>query len=143
MLTELLIPAGFVLAVDQASKKLVLARLAPAPRSQPPIGWKPRLRLLSSNTLALGFVRDPRALLILWGVAAVGSFLLVCYAPPFQSWTACVGLGAALGGATGNLIDRLRRGTVTDFIDLRLWPVFNLADAFIVAGLGVVLWSIR
>jgi signal peptidase II len=57
--------------------------------------------------------------------------------------TARVGFGAALGGATGNLIDQLRRGAVMDFIDLRIWPVFNLADTFIVVGLGVALWSIQ
>jgi signal peptidase II len=143
MLGELLIPAGFVLAIDQASKKLVLERCGHAPRSQPPIGWKPRLRPLLSKTLAQGLVRDRHTLFILWSLAAVGTVLLICYAPPLQSWTARTGLGAALGGATGNLIDQLRRGAVLDFIDLRIWPVFNLADTFIVVGLGVALWSIR
>ena len=143
MLGELLIPAGFVLALDQASKKLVLERFGQAPRSQPPIGWKPRLRPLLSKTLAQGFVHNGHTLLILWSLAAVGTILLICYAPPLQSWTARAGLGAALGGATGNLIDQLRRGAVLDFIDLRIWPVFNLADTFIVVGLGVALWSIR
>jgi signal peptidase II len=60
----------------------------------------------------------------------------------FQTGAARVGFGAALGGATSNLIDWLRRGAVMDFIDLRIWPVFNLADAFIVLGLGVALWSV-
>jgi signal peptidase II len=143
MLGELLIPAGFVLAIDQASKQLVCVRFAQAPRSQRPIGWKPRLRPLLSKTIAQGFVRDRHALLILWSLAAVGTILLVGYAPPLQSWTARVGLGAALGGATGNLIDQLRRGAVMDFIDLRIWPVFNFADTFIVVGLGVALWSIQ
>ena len=143
MLGELLIPAGFVLAIDQASKKLVLERFGQAPRSQPPIGWKPRLRPLLSKTLALRCVRHRHTLFILWSLAAVGTILLICYAPPLQSWTARVGLGAALGGATSNLIDQLRRGAVTDFIDLRLWPVFNLADVFIVVGVGVALWSIQ
>jgi signal peptidase II len=143
MLGELLIPAGFVLALDQASKKLILERFRRVPRSQPPIGWKPRLRPLLSRTIAQGVVRDGHALLVLWSIAAVGTILLVCYAPPLQSSAARVGLGAALGGATGNLIDQLWRGAVTDFIDLRIWPVFNLADAFIVVGLGVALWSIQ
>jgi signal peptidase II len=143
MLGELLIPAGFVLAIDQASKKLVRQRFGQALRPQPPVGWKPRLRPLLGKTIAQGFVRDRHALFVLWSLAVAGTILLVCYAPPLQSWTARVGLGAALGGATGNLIDQLRRGAVMDFIDLRIWPVFNLADTFIVAGLGVALWSIQ
>ena len=50
------------------------------------------------------------------------------------------GLALILGGAAGNLVDRLRfDGAVLDFFDTPWWPAFNLADAFIVAGVGVVL----
>lgn len=45
-----------------------------------------------------------------------------------------LGMGMVLGGAAGNLIDRLRLGVVIDFLDFRIWPVFNLADAAIVLG---------
>ncbi len=47
-------------------------------------------------------------------------------------------LGLILGGAVGNLIDRVRLGYVVDFIDLRWWPVFNLADSAIVIGVGLL-----
>jgi signal peptidase II len=58
-------------------------------------------------------------------------------------WTA-VGLGLVLGGAMGNLTDRLIHGAgvsgpVTDFVDLRVWPVFNLADSAIVLGAAVLI----
>jgi signal peptidase II len=46
----------------------------------------------------------------------------------------------ALGGAAGNLRDILRRHYILDFIDLRWWPVFNLADVSIVAGLLLAFW---
>lgn len=53
-------------------------------------------------------------------------------------------LGAVAGGALGNIIDRVRQGAVTDFIDLHLgdwrWPTFNLADAAIVCGVATLLW---
>jgi len=52
-------------------------------------------------------------------------------------------LGLILGGAVGNLIDRLRFGGVVDFLDFRVWPVFNLADSCITVGaalLAVSLW---
>jgi signal peptidase II len=50
-----------------------------------------------------------------------------------------VGLGLVLGGSVSNLADRVRLGHVTDFIDLRFWPAFNLADSFIVVGVLVLL----
>jgi signal peptidase II len=50
-----------------------------------------------------------------------------------------VALGLLIGGSLGNLVDRLRIGHVTDFLDLRFWPAFNLADAFIVVGVASLL----
>jgi signal peptidase II len=50
-----------------------------------------------------------------------------------------VALGLLIGGSLGNLIDRLRLGHVTDFIDPPYWPAFNLADTFIVAGVAILL----
>ena len=143
MLGELLIPAGFVLAIDQASKKLAFQRLGEAKPLRSAIGWKPRLRPLLNTTIAFGLVRDRRTLVLLWGFAALGTLALIFHAPALQTWAARVGLGAVLGGATSNLIDLLRRGAIMDFIDLRIWPVFNLADAFITLGMGVALWSLR
>ncbi len=66
--------------------------------------------------------------------------LLVHFGPLFQSHFAQVGVGAALGGATGNLYDILLRRAVIDFIDFGFWPVFNLADVAIVFGVAVALW---
>ena len=54
-----------------------------------------------------------------------------------------VGIGAAVGGATGNLLDQLRRGAIVDFIAIGPWPAFNLADAAIICGAGLVLLSMR
>jgi signal peptidase II len=50
-----------------------------------------------------------------------------------------VALGLLIGGSASNLLDRIRLGHVTDFIDLRFWPAFNLADSFIVLGVFVLL----
>jgi signal peptidase II len=54
----------------------------------------------------------------------------------FHSRAALIGLGLAFGGAAGNLLDVLRLRAIIDFIDLRWWPVFNLADVAIVVGLA-------
>jgi signal peptidase II len=53
-----------------------------------------------------------------------------------------VALGLLIGGSLGNLVDRLRIGHVTDFLDLRFWPAFNLADTFIVVGVAALLLAL-
>jgi signal peptidase II len=52
-------------------------------------------------------------------------------------------VGLLLGGAAGNLIDRAREGAVTDFIDLPLWPAFNVADVAITFGVLLLLWVLE
>jgi signal peptidase II len=71
---------------------------------------------------------------------------VVVAARRLPSTVTAVGLGLVLGGAVGNLTDRLIRGEgfsgeVVDFIDLQVWPVFNLADTGIVLGAAVLLLS--
>ncbi|HEV3362911.1 MAG TPA: signal peptidase II, partial [Acidimicrobiia bacterium] len=51
-------------------------------------------------------------------------------------------LGLQLGGALGNLVDRLRDGYVTDFIDLQVWPIFNIADSAICVGVAILAWHL-
>jgi signal peptidase II len=51
-------------------------------------------------------------------------------------------MGLVLGGAVGNAYDRVVSGSVTDFIDLRFWPVFNLADSCIVVGALILIWRL-
>jgi signal peptidase II len=136
----LLLSGGLVLALDYASKELVMNRLDRGPSSSPR-PW-PQIRRIANARIGLGLIRDRHALLSLWGLTVLGTILLIQGAPPLQQPAAQLALGAALGGATGNLLDWLRRGVVVDFIDLRLWPVFNISDTAIVLGMAVALWSI-
>jgi signal peptidase II len=53
-----------------------------------------------------------------------------------------VALGLVIGGSVSNLVDRIRLGHVTDFIDFKFWPAFNLADSFIVVGVGILLLAL-
>lgn len=52
------------------------------------------------------------------------------------------GIGLQVGGAIGNVIDRIKTGYVVDFFDFRIWPVFNIADIAIVCGVGLIILSI-
>jgi signal peptidase II len=138
MLDEWFFGTALVLALDQASKRFVVAW--PQKRGPIPPGPVPRISRVDHPRLAVG-LRDRRALFLLWCAAVIGTSLLIYHAAPFQGRAAQIGLGAAIGGATGNLLDMLARGAVVDFIDLRIWPVFNVADAAIVVGMVVALWS--
>lgn len=51
-----------------------------------------------------------------------------------------IAFGLQFGGAIGNIVDRLRLGHVTDFIDIGLWPIFNIADSSIVVGIGLMIF---
>ena len=52
------------------------------------------------------------------------------------------GIGLLLGGAAGNLLDRIQTGLVVDFLDFRVWPVFNIADIGICVGAGMLMFSV-
>jgi len=130
--TRLLLFAMLWVALDQATKALVVSRLAMGEAASLP-GIAIR-RVLNASGASNA---SARALTVLWTVEAALLVALVQYGPFCQSATAQAALGTALGGAGGNLIDRIARGGVVDFIDLRFWPVFNLADVAITLGVLV------
>ena len=89
----------------------------------------------------------PGQSLFLTIVALLSIILLLAYAlviyrhyPLFYNGLGGVALGLILGGATGNLIDRLRFGEVTDFIDFTVWPAFNIADSALSIGAILVVY---
>ena len=136
MLAAVLVAAG-----DQVSKAVVLARWRPTAATAP----RPfvAIRCLLNRNGALGRFVGARALLVLWAAAVAGAALALAYGVPGHDVLAPIGIGAIVGGAGGNVLDRLRRGAIVDFIAVGPWPVFNLADAAIVAGAGLVLISLR
>jgi signal peptidase II len=127
----LLVSMLAVLSVDQATKVLVLATLHDAHGVS--IG-RLALRRVINRRAGLWQVRDRGAMLALWLIELVLLVAIVELVPAFHHWATQMALGAALGGAAGNLLDRWYRDGVIDFIDVGFWPVFNLADAAIVIG---------
>ncbi len=124
------------LAVDQLTKTLIVRRFSSG-RTAHPVPWV-AVRLVSGSRV-VGGSSNPRAL-VMWASVLVVLVLLVRYGGVFTHDLGRAGLGLAVGGAAGNLVDRLYRGAVVDFIDLGWWPVFNLADAAIVVGAALALW---
>lgn len=77
----------------------------------------------------------PVALIVVWCGALACAIVLRSRFGWFAHPGAVFGLGAAFGGAAGNLLDLIRRRPIVDFVDVRWWPVFNVADVAIVGGL--------
>ncbi|HEX8065968.1 MAG TPA: signal peptidase II [Thermoleophilaceae bacterium] len=132
--------AAAIVLVDQATKALAVRFLsAAAPTAA---GGVALLRLAPNRSWWLGGAPTVRALLGLWGLTLGCTALALASATSPSDRIAVAGLVVALGGATSNLLDRVGRGAVIDFISLGRWPAFNLADVAIVAGVVVAAGSV-
>jgi hypothetical protein len=105
------------------------------------------LSLGRAGSLHLVVSRRPRppsdriVLVATWCAALVCAIVLRLRSGWFEGPAAVLGLGAAFGGAAGNLLDVLRGRPIIDFIDFRFWPAFNVADIAIVVGLSIAFLS--
>ena len=138
------VAAGVVL-VDQLTKWWAVDRLSRGPIT---IVGPVRLALTHNTGGAFGLGRGVLPVVVLAVAALV--VVLVTVGRNIDRALVAVALGLVLGGALGNLADRLLRspglfrGAVVDFVDLRWWPVFNVADAAITCGcVALVLMSMR
>ena len=130
-----------VLLLDQLSKHLVRRSIVPGEERKvlPGIG----LVNTRNHGVAFGFLPgDQTAVTIVIGVALLA--LLVYFALHATRPLIWLPTGMLVGGALGNILDRLREGSVTDFVKLPLgWPPFNLADASITLGVLLLLFVLE
>jgi len=97
---------------------------------------------VKNSGAAFGVLQNQRAVFLIASIVVIIAILYYYWQDKSESKLINGSLGLVLGGAIGNLIDRVFLGKVTDFIDFRVWPVFNLADSAIVIGailLGIIL----
>ena len=122
-----------ILAADQLTK-LAAVRLLPTGESRPLLGAYLSLTVQRNTGAAFGMF--PAATTALIALAAIIVIFIAVWGPQIaqSNRLLAAGLAVALGGAAGNLIDRLRLGYVLDFLDLHFWPVFNVADIGITCG---------
>jgi signal peptidase II len=134
---EMFASGGALLLLDQWSKRKARAHV-----TDRCISCGPLLRFRYVTHRKGVYKRaSGRALLgLVWLTALACAVILHRSGAWFQGRYAVLGLGLAFGGAAGNLLDILRLRSIVDFIDLRWWPVFNLADVAIVAGLAAAFW---
>ncbi len=133
--------AAAVLAVDQATKVAVRAAMPTPGASVPVFGDLVRLTFTQNDGAAWGLLPGGRVWFIIVSFAAVcviAGYLI--RRRPQNAWLV-VALGLVAAGALGNAIDRAYFGWVTDFIQIPFdFPVFNVADASVVVGVGMLVW---
>ncbi len=133
--------ASLVFVLDRLTKLMVIHRLVQGESLKilPDIF---HITLVLNDGTAFGLFKGWNAFFVFISSAII--ILIVSYAllHKFSGAVLSLALGLILGGAIGNLVDRLKLGYVIDFLDFRIWPVFNLADSSITIGMMVLAWKI-
>ena len=138
---KVLIVAGIVMIVDQLTKSIVRSTILPGDHRQVLAGI---LDITNTHNkgVAFGALAGGGAIVAALTGLALGA-LVVYFVMRSRTPHLWLPVGLLLGGALGNLADRARMGSVTDFIDPRLWPAFNVADSCVVIGVLILLWVIE
>lgn len=128
--------AALSILIDQISKAYVVAHLNLHDSWMPLSFIEPVFRLTHVHNTGAAFGLFPQGGAIFLFIAVIVSSMIIYYyrQMPDGVWLVRLALGLQLGGALGNVIDRVRIGYVVDFFDVTYWPVFNVADSCIVVG---------
>ena len=129
-----------VLALDQLTKRLVISGISVGAQHK----FLPGVHLVHvrNSGVAFGFLSGGGALVLLVTFAALAVLLTYFIRHPTRPWL-WIPTGLHVGGALGNLLDRIINGAVTDFIKLPHWPAFNVADMSITFGVLALLWVLE
>jgi signal peptidase II len=132
--------AAVVVAADQGAKALVRTTIDRGDEIHLFLGI--RLVNVRNNGIAFGMFSGGGVVLVLFALAALAA-LLIFFARHRDRPLVWLPTGLLIGGAAGNLIDRVREGAVTDFLDFPAWPAFNVADMAITFGVLALLYVIE
>ena len=127
---------AIAIVADQITKAIITGSLARG-ESWPDDGFFRATYVHNSGT-AFGLFQDQGFVLTIISFIAVGALIYFFRGGGIQSIIVRVAIGMMIGGAIGNLLDRVRLGYVVDFIDVGPWPVFNMADSFITVGIATL-----
>ena len=126
-----------VLIFDQLTKSIIRNGLALG-ESWPDDSWLVKITQVTNTGAAFGILQGQGFFLTITAFVGMGAIVFYYAFPPLEHGLLRVALGLQLGGAIGNLLDRLRFGEVTDFISFPHYPAFNVADSSIVIGLCII-----
>jgi signal peptidase II len=128
------------LIADQLTKAIVTNRLDL--NDEVHIAGPFSIHHVTNSGIAFGLFASATAIVIFLTALAVAWMLYFFARSGARHPVLPVALGLVIGGSVSNLVDRVRLGHVTDFLDFRYWPAFNLADTFIVVGVAALLLAL-
>jgi signal peptidase II len=128
------------IAADQLTKHLVSTKLGLGDEVH--VVGPLSIHHVQNSGIAFGLFASATAAVIVLTALAVGWMLVFFARSGSRHPVLPVALGLVIGGSVSNLLDRVRLGHVTDFLDLKFWPAFNLADSFIVVGVAILLLAL-
>jgi signal peptidase II len=131
--------AALIVALDQLTKWLIRREL-PQGDTWADVGLFKVVHFTNTGA-AFGILQNAGPLLAVTSVIGMAAILVYLFNPGFAHPLMRVGLALMLGGAVGNLIDRLYAGEVVDFLKVTHFPAFNVADSAITIGVLVLLWT--
>jgi signal peptidase II len=131
--------AATVIVLDQFTKWLVRSNLSYGETWPANSDAFIRIIHVTNSGAAFGILQGATPFLIVTSMLGLAAILLYYVYPPMDHGLIRIALGLQLGGAIGNLIDRVRLGEVTDFIDVGSFPTFNVADSSITVSIIAVL----
>jgi signal peptidase II len=130
----------FVVFIDQLSKFYIQAHMVLG-MSIPVIEDVFHITYVLNPGAAFGLFEHQTLFFLVVAVCLVASAIYFYPRIPQQYRLLRMGTGLLVGGAIGNVIDRIKTGYVVDFFDFRIWPVFNIADTAIVCGVGCIIFT--
>lgn len=136
-----LLVAGVIVGFDQLTKWFIRANVDRGD-AWPADDWWIKIVHVTNSGAAFGIFQGAGPLLAVTSGLGMAFILIYLFNPGFAHPVMRLGLAFMLGGAVGNLIDRLTEGKVVDFIKVPNWPAFNVADSAITIGVLCLLWAI-
>lgn len=132
--------AAAAIGADQLTKQLVTGTLALDQEVH--VVGPFSIHHVQNSGIAFGLFASATPLVTVLTALAVAWMLLFFARSGARHPILPTALGLLIGGSASNLVDRIRLGHVTDFLDFRYWPAFNLADSFIVVGVAILLLAL-
>jgi signal peptidase II len=136
--------AGVIVGLDQLTKTVVRSNMELGEVWMPLEWLSPYVRIVHwyNTGVAFGMFQGYGFVFTILALIVVGIIIYIYPQVPTEDWSLRLAMGMQLGGAIGNLIDRLTVGHVTDWFSVGTFPVFNVADASISVGVGVLILGV-
>ncbi len=130
-----------VVMIDQFSKYYIQSHMTLG-MSLPVIPNIFHITYILNPGAAFGILEHQTIVFIIIALGIIAAAVYLYPRIPQSHYPLRIGSGLMVGGAIGNVIDRIKTGYVIDFFDFRIWPVFNVADIAIVCGVALIIYSL-